>query len=52
MKTELELAAEHAREFVRNRGWRCKPLDWQEVKVLVDEMQQLRWNQCDCEDVA
>ena len=52
MKTPLELAAEHARTYVRNRGWRCEPPTWEEVKLLLDELQRMQWNQCDCEDTA
>ncbi len=48
MKTELELAAEHAREFVRNRGWRCEPLDWREVGLLLDAMEGRYAEFCSC----
>lgn len=52
MKTPLELAAEHARAYVRNRGWRVEPLSWEEVEVLLEEMQTLNWNWCECDGAA
>jgi hypothetical protein len=35
MKTPLELATEHARAYVHNRGWRVEPLTWEEVRELM-----------------
>lgn len=52
MKTPLELATEHARSIVANRGQWVEPLDWREIELLLDERQSLEWNQCDCEDAS
>jgi hypothetical protein len=36
MKTPLQLATEHARSIVANRGQWVEPLTWDEVTLLVD----------------
>ena len=36
MKTPIELAAEHARAYVNNRGWRVAPLTVDEVALLLE----------------
>lgn len=38
MKTPLELATEHARAYVRERGGRVEPLSWEEVGVLLENV--------------
>ena len=48
MKTELELATEHAHEFVRNRGWRCEPLTWEETEELIKAMDGNYAEFCSC----
>lgn len=50
MKTPLELAAEHARAYADNRGWRVKPLSWEEVELLVDAAETSRVNEFDHDD--
>ena len=50
MKTELELATERARAYVRNRGWRQESLTWEEVKELLGELDRIRvqaWLECE-----
>lgn len=38
MKTPLELATEHARSIVRNRGQWVEPLTWQEIELLLNNL--------------
>lgn len=52
MKTPIELAAEHAYAYVASRGWRVEPLTWEEVKVLLEELDWARLSVCGCEDAA
>ena len=52
MNTPIELADEHARAYVRSRGWRVAPLTWEEVEVLLEELDWVRLSTCDCEDAA
>jgi len=48
VKTDLELAVDRARAYVRNRGWRVEPLTWDEVKVILDEATRIPY--CECEE--
>jgi hypothetical protein len=35
MISEQDAALQRAQAYVRNRGWRCEPLAWEEVEVLL-----------------
>jgi hypothetical protein len=51
MKTPLQLATEHARSIVANRGQWVEPLTWEEIELLVDAVSTTRvylQSGCDC----